>query len=233
MKRSLITIIVLGLFPGCAAVQVPHHSPSPGRHAGLPIGLAEIIDDTSGIFDSFADSDDIMDQPDEAELFRLKLSLAVVDLPGAIDDITAIASVNHGYVADSDTAQLDICVPTGALKAVLTDIGALGDITKFTCTGGNLFGGSTGNGRKLEKAIRSGDFIVHMLTGTEHLLTFGWIEDGNARQIDMIRKRLELTPGQRQFAGIDISLIAAQPNRPGIGEYMLYLIKGVGDLLKR
>lgn len=233
MKRSIITVVVLGLLPGCAAVQVPHRSPSPGRSAGLPIGLAEIMNDTSGIFDSIAPSDDITDLSGEAELFRLKISLAVADPISAIDDITTIASVNNGYVADSDTSMLTLCVPTGAIKSVLSGIGALGDITKFACAAGEPVGEAAGNVRKLDKVIRSGDFIMHLMAGTESFYSFGWIEDGAVRQIEMMREIMKLSPGQHRFTGIDISLIVIQPKRPGIGDYMIYLVKGVNDLLRR
>lgn len=233
MLRSIITTIVLGLLPGCAAIQVPHRSPSPGSQAGLPIGLAEIMHDSSGIFDSFTNSDDIANQPVEVVLFRLKLSLAAADPITTIDKIAAIASVNGGSVIDSDTSRLDLRVPTGSLKSVLAAIATLGDITKFAPAVEEPVGDTISGGRKLNEVLRYGDFVVHMLSGAKQLFSFGWMEDGAARQMDMIRKRMQLTPEQSHYTGVDISLVALQPQRPGISDYMLFFVRGVGDLLKR
>jgi hypothetical protein len=233
MKRSTIAIIILGLFPGCAAVQGPHLSPSPGKHAGLPIDPEDIMDDTSGIFDSFMDSGDSLVLPVESDFLHLKLKLAVVDPHDAVDDIVAVAATNHGSADIEDSGHLDLCVPIGALKAVLAGINSLGNISELVYAGHSLAGDFSGARTRLGKTITAADLVLHLLDGSQNFFTYAWVRDETIRAVDLMRKRLEFTMGRLQFASIAVTLIAARPNKPGIIDHAWYLVKGIGGMLKR
>lgn len=230
MKRLPVTIVILGLLPGCAAIQVPHRSPSPGCQAGRPIGLIEIMDDTSGIFDAVTDSARVVMQPARAGILRLKLSLAVVDFPQAIDDIADIASVHNGYITDSDTGYLGLCIPTGNLKAVLASIGALGDIIDLAFAGAD---NSAEDVRQPGEMISTGDIIFNLLAGGSRVAASGKMKDGAPRLFAAIREGLKLDPGKFYLTAIDINLLAVKPKKTGVGDYMRFFVHGIGDILKR
>jgi hypothetical protein len=232
MKRSIIAVAVLGLLPGCAAVQVPHRSPLPGRDAGPSIDLAEIMADTSGIFDSSVDPNELRQQPAESNLLRFNLSLAVVNPKEAVDDIADIAAANGGYISSLDTSRLDLCVPTGALKAVLAAIGTLGDIAGLTYAGRSPLGAFPDEGQP-QKAITLSNICFQLLQGPRRFLMFGWVPDESSCEIGLMRERSGLMPGQLEFTSIAVTLIVVQPRRPGIADYVLYMVKGIAHLVKR
>lgn len=233
MKRSIIAVVILGLFPGCAAVQVPHLSPSPGKHAGLPLAPEDIMDDTSGIFDSFMDSGDSLVRPAESDFLHLKLKLAVVDTRGTVDDIIAVAAANHGSADISDSEHLSLCVPTGALKAVLAGINRLGNISELVYSGQSPVGDFSDARTRSGKAITAADFVLHLLNGSRAFFTYAWVRDETIRAVDLMRKRLNFASGRLQFTSIAVTLIAAQPDKPGIIDHAWFLVKGVGAILKR
>lgn len=232
MKRSIVAVFILGLLPGCAAVQVPHRPPLPGKVAGLPIDPAEIMDDTSGIFDSFMDSGDLPQQPVGDNPLRLRLSLAVVNPRRAIDDITTIAAANHGSADVTDTCHLDLNIPTGSLKAVLAGIDELGTITELAYAGRGPFADLSNAETHPGKAVTAADFVLHLLDGSASLFTYTWMRDETVRAVDLIRERFTSARDQLRFTNIAVTISAIRTGRAGVTDYLMFFVKGIGSALK-